>query len=87
MLAARRFADALVPFQQAMTEFPEWSSTYHGVICVYGHLGQIELAGPILARQRKVAPHVCISLLRNRLAKFAHTPTLLEGLAKAGMPE
>ncbi|SFH94168.1 TolB amino-terminal domain-containing protein [Bosea sp. OK403] len=87
LLAARRFEEALQPLLQALTEFPEWSSTYNCVASVYGHLGRIELAQPVLERQRQVAPHMCLGLLRQRLAKFAHTPTLLEGLAKAGMRE
>ena len=87
LLGARKFADALPYLRASVAAFSEYPGHYNTLISCCGHLGRFEEAQEFIAARNKIAPPLCLALLRQNLAKFAHCDVFVEGLKKAGVPE
>jgi len=85
LLGARRFLDAL-PFLRSSVA-ARYPGHYNALISCCGHLGLIEEAKFFIEARNRVAPPICVSLLRRNLGGYAHCDVFVEGLAKAGVPE
>ncbi|MCR0984416.1 tetratricopeptide repeat protein [Roseomonas populi] len=87
LLGARRFEEALPFLRSSVAAFAEYPGHYNTLISCCGHLGLLEEARNFIEARNKVGPPIHVSVLRRNLAGFAHGPTFVEGLVKAGVPE
>jgi TolB-like protein/Tfp pilus assembly protein PilF len=86
LVATRQFEDAL-PYLRASIADAEHPGHYNSLISCCGHLGLIEEAQEYIAARNRIGPPICLGVLRENLAHFAHRDVFIEGLAKAGVPD
>src|SRR3546814_15840296 len=73
LLAARRFREALPFMRASVAAFPDYSGHYNSLISCCGHLGLVGEAREFLAVRQRMNPPLRRSLVRQPLAKFAHS--------------
>ena len=86
LLASRRFAEALPFIREAVSAVPVSGHLGTLASCL-GHLGMLDEAKVVLARQDAMVSGLTLKRLRARLGRFAHAEVYLEGLRRAGAPE
>jgi adenylate cyclase len=88
LLAARRFAEAIVYLRRSIKAYPDFVGHYSGLISCCGHLGLIDEAQMYLKHRDRIAgnPYRAGQSRRN-LSRFAHVDVFVEGLLKAQVLE
>ncbi|MEJ1160117.1 tetratricopeptide repeat protein [Prosthecomicrobium sp. N25] len=87
LLGARRFDEALPFLRRAVASYPAYPGHYNALISCCGHLGLVDEARDFIAIRNRVGPPLVVRTLVANLAAYAHGPTFVEGLRKAGVPE
>lgn len=87
LLGSRRFEEALPFLRASVAAFAGHAAHYDSLISCCGHLGLLEEAQEFIATRNRIGPALCLGVLRQNLARFAHRDVFLDGLRKAGVPE
>jgi adenylate cyclase len=87
LMFAGRFEDALPLLRRSNVAFPDFPTSYTMLSSCCGYLGRVEEAQEVLARRSSLGPPLTLTYLRYTLRNYVPGLIVIEGLAKAGVPE